>query len=100
MKVVAKELGKGPIGFGDNWVKSKHIPTAIQVDSKPKDHEASSSKSLFKYLQPRWCLSGLSHTKKQRLQWLRKQELVEQQVEKLRDATFNEIQPIQPMKQI
>ena len=34
-----------------------------------------------KYLQPRWCPSGLSHTQKRRLQRLRKQETMEQQVE-------------------
>ena len=34
-----------------------------------------------KYLQPRWCPSGLSHTQKRRLQRLRKQESMEQQVE-------------------
>ena len=33
------------------------------------------------YLQPRWCPSGLSHTQKRRLQRLRKQESMEQQVE-------------------
>ena len=34
-----------------------------------------------KYLQPRWCPSGLSHTQKRRLQRLRNQEKMEQQVE-------------------
>jgi len=34
-----------------------------------------------KYLQPRWCPSGLSHTQKRRLQCLRKQESIEQQAE-------------------
>jgi len=34
-----------------------------------------------KYLQPRWCPSGLSHTQKRRLQRMRKQESMEQQVE-------------------
>ena len=32
-------------------------------------------------LQPRWCPSSLSHTQKRRLQCLRKQELMDQQVE-------------------
>ena len=34
-----------------------------------------------KYLQPRWCPLALSHTQKRRLQCLRKQESMEQQVE-------------------
>ena len=34
-----------------------------------------------KYLQPRWCPSGLSHTQKRRLQRLRKQETMGQEVE-------------------
>ena len=38
-------------------------------------------KGNSKYLQPRWCPSGLSHTQKRRLQCLRKQESMEQQVE-------------------
>ena len=34
-----------------------------------------------KYLQPRWCPSGLSHTQKRRLQRMHKKEAMEQQVE-------------------
>ena len=34
-----------------------------------------------KYLYPRWCPSDLSHTQKRRLQRLRNQEKMEQQVE-------------------
>ena len=34
-----------------------------------------------KYLQPRWCPSGLSHTQKKRLQHLCDEEKMEQQVE-------------------
>lgn len=41
----------------------------------------------------------ISH-KEMKIATLRKQELMEQQAEKLRDATFNEIKPIQPVKQI
>ena len=50
MKVVAEELGEGSIVFGDNPIKSKHVPTAVQVTSKTNDHEASSSKLLSKFL--------------------------------------------------
>lgn len=41
-----------------------------------KDREQDS-----KYLQPRWCPPGLSRTQKRRLQRMRKQETMEQQVE-------------------
>ncbi|XP_039804933.1 L-type lectin-domain containing receptor kinase SIT2-like [Panicum virgatum] len=34
-----------------------------------------------KYLQPKWCPSGLSHTQKRRLQRMRKKESMEQQAE-------------------
>ena len=40
-----------------------------------------SAKQDSKYLQPRWCPSGLSHTQKRRLQRMRKKESMEQQVE-------------------
>ena len=38
-------------------------------------------KENSKYLQPRWCPSDLSHTQERRLQRLRKQESMEQQVD-------------------
>ena len=41
-----------------------------------------------KYLHPRWCPSGLSYTQKRRLQCLRNQEKMEQQVE---------VQPTKPI---
>ena len=72
MKVVTEELGKGPIVFGDNLVKFKHVPNVVQVAPKANDDEASSSKQLSKYLQLRWCPSSLSHIKKTRLQRLLK----------------------------
>ena len=40
-----------------------------------------SMKQDSKYLQPRWCPSGLSHTQKRRLQRMRKKESMEQQAE-------------------
>ena len=61
-----------PIVTSDNLVKketncSKESEKSIKQDSK--------------YLQPRWCPSGLSRTQKRRLQRLRNQEKMEQQVE-------------------
>ena len=58
--------------ISDNLVKkdvdcSKECGKGIKQDSK--------------YLQPRWCPSGLSHTQKRRLQRMRKKESMEQQAE-------------------
>ena len=39
------------------------------------------TKQDSRYLQPRWCPSGLSHTEKSKLQRMRKKETMEQQVE-------------------
>ena len=46
-----------------------------------------------KYLQPMWCPSGLSHTQKRRLQWMRKNKSVEQQAEvvPMRSATTKKV---------
>ena len=46
------------------------------------------TKQDSRYLQQKWCPSGLSHTQKRRLQCLRKQESMEQQVE---------VEPIKPV---
>jgi len=40
-----------------------------------------SIKQDSKYIQPKWCPSGLSHTQKRRLQRMRKKESMEQQAE-------------------
>ena len=45
-----------------------------------REHEKN-VKQDSKYLQPRWCPSGLSHTQKRRLQRMHKKETMEQQVE-------------------
>ena len=60
------------------------------------DHEASSSSSASKYHQPRWCLPGLSHSQKRRLQRLWRQEQQEQEAKKLRDEQFNKYRPMVP----
>lgn len=67
------------------------------------DHEASTSKDKHrdaKYTQPKWCPPGLSKNKKRRLQHMRNQQKVEQEVEKQRDECFNEIRPMAPIKQV
>ena len=90
VNVVVKDVGKKPMVFGKS----------AQTDSRKRvlanDHEASSSGSASKYHQPRWCLPGLSHSQKRRLQRLRRQEQKEQDVEKLRDEHFNKYRPMVP----
>jgi len=46
-----------------------------------------------KYLQPKWCPSGLSHTQKRRLQRMRKKESMEQQAEVIptRSTTMKQV---------
>ena len=58
--------------ISDNLVK-KDIDCSKECEKGIKQNS--------KYLQPRWCPSGLSHTQKRRLQRLHKQESMEQQVE-------------------
>ena len=64
---------------------SPRRPIVVSNDLVKKDIDCSkadekSKKQDSKYLQPRWCPSGLSHTQKRRLQRMRK-EAMEQQVE-------------------
>ena len=60
----------------------------VKKDIDCNKEGAKNLKQDSKYLQPRWCPSGLSHTQKRRLQRLRKQESMEQQVE---------VEPIKPV---
>ena len=45
-------------------------------------------------LKSQWCPRGLTHTQKQRVQWLRALKIKEEQAEKLRDEWFNEAMPM------
>jgi len=62
---------------------SPQRPMVVSNDLVKKDFGCSKEgmKQDSRYLQPRWCPSGLSHPQKRRLQRLRKQESMEQQVE-------------------
>jgi hypothetical protein len=53
----------------------------VEKDPNCSKEGEKNVKEDSKYLKPRWCPSGLSHTRKRRLQHLRKQESMEQQVE-------------------
>ena len=73
-----------PIVASDNLVKSK--PDCSKEGEKDMKQDN-------KYLQPRWCPSGLSHTQKRRQQRMRKKESMEQQVEVVpaRSATMKQV---------
>ena len=62
---------------------SPQIPIVANNDPVKRDFGCSKEdmKQDSKYLQPRWCPSGLSHTQKRRLQHMHKRESMEQQVE-------------------
>ena len=90
VNVVIKDVGKKPIVF------AKSAKTNLQKLVLANDHEASSSSSVNKYHQLRWCPPGLSHSQKRRLQRLRCQEQKEQEAKKLRDEHFNKYRPMVP----
>ena len=73
-----------PIVASNNLVK-KGVDCSKEVEK--------SAKQDSKYLQPRWCPSGLSHTQKRRLQRMRKKESMEKQVEVIpaRLATIKQV---------
>ena len=90
VNVVVKDVGKKPMVFG------KLAQTDPQKLVLANDHEASSSSSVNKYHQPRWCPPGLSHSQKRRLQCLRRQEQKVKEAEKHRDVHFNKYWPMVP----
>jgi hypothetical protein len=61
---------QSPIVFNNNLVKNIVCATIKQGE----DSNEQNSKGM----QPRWCPSGLSHTQKRKLQWMRKQRSMEQ----------------------
>ena len=60
-------------------IVASNNPVKQDVDCS-KDNEKSKEQDS-KYLQSKWCLSGLSHTQKRRQQHMRKKEAMKQQVE-------------------
>ena len=61
----------------------------IKKDVGCSKADEKSTKQDSKYLQPRWCPSGLSQTQKRRLQCLHKKEPMEQQVEAAPERSSN-----------
>ena len=95
IKVPIKDTGKKPMDIEE----SADVPSQKPVIAN--DHEAGSSKSTAdKYLQPRWCPSGLTHTQKRKLQHLRNKEKKEQEKEKKRDEDFNGYSPMFPQSKV
>ena len=65
-----------------NYIPPRPISNnLIEKDPNCSKEGEENVKKDSKYLQPRWCPSGLSHTQKRMLQCLCKQESMEQQVE-------------------
>ena len=92
--VVNDDVGKRPMVF------EKSVNTPIQRPIMAHDHEANSSSALDKYHQPRWCLLGLTHTQKRKLQHLLNKEKKEREAEKLRDEHFNNYRLMVPQGKI
>lgn len=67
--VAIKDVFKGPIIIND-LVKSQFANTSIHFAPRVNDHEAISSSTSSKYLQPRWCPSDITRTHKRKLQTL------------------------------
>ena len=57
------------------------IDNLVKKDTDCSKECEKNIKQGSKYLQTRWCPSGLSHTQKSRLQRMRKKESLEQQAE-------------------
>ena len=65
IKVVVNDVGTRPMIFG------KSVNPPVQRPIMDNDHEDSSSNSISKYFQPRWCPPGLTRTQRRKLQRLR-----------------------------
>ena len=79
IKVVVQDKGKEPMVIDKSATSS--VPP-VQKPFTANNHEASGSKVVDKYHQPRWCPEGLTHTQKRKLQHLRNKEKREQEAEK------------------
>ena len=93
VKVVVKDVGKGPMVFG-KLVNLRH-----QNPFMADDYEASSS-STNKCSQPKCCPPGLTNTQKRRLHRLQHQEQKEQEAKRLRDEQINKCGPIFPQSKV
>ena len=71
-------------------IANNNLVKSVLIDDEGCE---KNKKQDSKCLQLRWCPSGLSHTQKRRLQQMRKQELVKQQVQVVsaRSATMKKV---------
>ena len=79
IKMVVQDKGKEPMVIDKSTISST---PPVQKPFTASNHEASGSKVVDKYHQPRWCQEGLTHTQKRKLQRLRNKEKREQEAEK------------------
>jgi hypothetical protein len=105
---VAKEvikIGNNDVVMGDCFkgsiIKNGSVQTHICSNSgssqpQANDHEASSCMPDPKYHQPRWCLGGLMHTQKRKLQQMHAREKKEQESKRQRDEFFHKLWPMVP----
>ena len=70
-----------PFMYQNNTSPQRLIVASNNLVKEDSGCSKEDIKQDSRYLQPRWCPSDLSHTQKRRLQHLRKQESMEQQVE-------------------
>jgi hypothetical protein len=93
-------LGNNDVVMGDCFkglvIISSSTRALVGNSSRPSwpratDHEGSSSKLDPMYHQPRWCLGGLTNTKKRKLQQIRAKEKKEQELEEQMDEFFNRL---------
>jgi hypothetical protein len=81
--VIIQENNEGPMIFGESANTTKKEDTTAIKTADPK------------YSMPRWCLSGLTRSQKQKLQRLRAKESQEKEAEKI----FNDTHPQYPPPQ-
>ena len=95
IKVAVNEAGTRPM------VLHKSVDISVQRPIVVDDHEASSGNTTTsKYLQLRWCPSGLTRTQKRKLQRLRCQEKKGHDAEKVKAGQFNKCKPIIPQSKV
>jgi hypothetical protein len=70
------------------------VDTVMEDVVADREEEKADKVVDSKYLQPRWCPLGLTHTQKQKLQWLWLAEMREKEWEKRRDELFHRIKPM------
>jgi hypothetical protein len=85
--------------FNGLIINDDQVDTTME-DVAP-DHEEDKTDKVVdsKYLQPRWCPPGHTHTQKRKLQQLWLAEKREKEREKRRYELFNEIKPMKLPKQ-